>query len=247
VSVAQSRAEQARARMIELFPEGFEEIERDGDIELAAYTDASGEERMWAAFGAASATQVEEGWAERWRAFHRPVVVAGLWIGPPWERAPAGATAVVIEPAQAFGTGAHPTTRLCLQLLASVRGGSAADLGCGSGVLAIAAAKLGFYPVFAFDHDPRAVEATEQNAAANGVDVVVRNADVLTDALPTVDVALANITLDAVREIGARVDSGHIVTSGYVSAEEPILPGFRRVERRTAEGWAADLHARQTE
>ena len=85
---------------------------------------------------------------------------------------------IVIDPGQAFGTGAHPTTRLCLELLLELRprGGSLADLGCGSGVLAIAAAKLGFAPVTAFDTERAAVEATQENARENGVTLDARGA-----------------------------------------------------------------------
>ena len=95
----------------------------------------------------------------------------------------------MIEPAQAFGTGAHPTTRGCLELLVALaRTGEAAgpllDLGTGSGVLAIAAAKLGFAPVLAVDHERESVAAARENAAANGVALDVRPLDLLHDPLP---------------------------------------------------------------
>src|SRR5439155_2597638 len=113
--------------------------------------------------------------AERGKASHvRILLGGGLNVGPRWEQ-PAvrpGVHEVVIDPGQAFGTGTHPTTRLCLELMLelddSMRG-SFADLGCGSGVLAIAAAKLGFSPVSAFDADRAAVAATDANARANAV------------------------------------------------------------------------------
>ena len=147
--------------MLELFPEGFEELGgAGGALELAAYTNAAGEERIWQAFGGAAATDVEADWQDRWRQFHKPVRVGSLWIGPPWEAPDGGAIAVVIDPGRAFGTGGHPTTQLCLQLLEDEDRGSVLDVGCGSGVLSIAAAKLGFDPVTAVDFDPQAVEAT---------------------------------------------------------------------------------------
>src|SRR5262245_28648490 len=103
--------------MLELFPEGFEEVEGADDVELSAYTDASGEERLWHAFGSTRSAAVEGGWEERWRRFHEPVRVGPLWVGPPWEDAPERALSIVIEPGRAFGTGGHSTTRLCLELL----------------------------------------------------------------------------------------------------------------------------------
>src|SRR4051794_34252723 len=160
VTVPLRRAEEARAIMIELFPAGFEEVDHDGALELAAYTDASGEERLWHTFGAATGSDVEAGWEERWRAFHRPVEIGRLWIGPPWEEPAPGLVPVVIDPGQAFGTGGHPTTRLCLALLQELERGSVLDVGCGSGVLSIAAAKLGYAPVLGVDVEPQAIAAT---------------------------------------------------------------------------------------
>ena len=140
--------------MLELFPQGFEEREADDSVELTAYTDAGGEERIWQAFGTGTAADVKAGWEDRWRRFHRPQRVGDLWIGPPWEEPDPGSVAIVIDPGRAFGTGGHPTTRLCLELLAAEAAGSVVDVGCGSGVLAIAAVKLGFSPVVAVDVDP---------------------------------------------------------------------------------------------
>src|SRR5262249_57898362 len=94
VMVATAQAERARAIMIELFPEGFEELDRDGGVELAAYTDPSGEERLWAAFGGVRSDAVEEGWQDRWRAVPPPVPLGPIWGGPARgvarPRAPAG-------------------------------------------------------------------------------------------------------------------------------------------------------------
>jgi ribosomal protein L11 methyltransferase len=231
--------------MIELFPEGFEEIDQPEGVELVAYTDPSGEERLWHAFGGtATAQDVADGWEHRWREFHRPVRIGPIWIGPPWHEAPADALAVVIDPARAFGTGAHATTRLCVELLLRIEPGALLDVGCGSGVLAIAAAKLGFAPVAAIDEDEQAVSATRANADRNGVAVDVLHGDALEADLPAVDVVVANITRASVEAVGARVRPRTLVTSGYLAMEEVRIPGFEPIERASAEGWAADLHVR---
>ncbi len=230
--------------MIELFPEGFEEVEADGEVELAAYTNAGGEERVWAVFGLGRVEDVEPGWADAWKSFHRPVRVGPLWVGPPWEKPDEDAIAVVVDPGLAFGTGRHPTTRLCLELLLGCERSSLVDLGCGSGILAIAAAKLGFAPVVALDLDADAVESARRNAAANRVAVDVKRADVLADPLPEVELAVANIALAEVEQVAVRVPSRSLVTSGYLASEQPAAPGWRHRIRREADGWAADLFAR---
>lgn len=231
--------------MIELFPEGFEEVEEEGGVEFVAYTNAGGEERLLQTFGNASTSDIEDGWEERWRAFHRATRVGSLWVGPPWlEPDPDAMTPVSIEPGQAFGTGGHPTTRLCLELVLEELPGSFVDLGCGSGVIAVAAAKLGFSPVIAIDNDPLAVEATARNAAANGVGLEARRGDVLSEPVPVTDLAVANISVEAIGRL-ARLAAGRVITSGYLANDEPRLPGYRHVERRSDVGWVADLHVRE--
>jgi len=227
--------------MIELFPGGFEEIDRPHGVELVAYTDSGGEERMWHAFGGARAADVADGWELRWREFHQPVHVGDLWIGQSWHEPPPGAIAVVIDPGRAFGTGAHPTTRLALELLATLPRGSLLDIGCGSGVLAIAAAKLGFAPVSALDHDAASVESARLNAEANGVVVSVTHGDALLGELPPADVAVANVTREVVERVAGRLRAVRLLASGYLVSEPETLPGFRHVRRAAAEGWAADL------
>jgi ribosomal protein L11 methyltransferase len=229
--------------MLELFPEGFEEVDRPEGVELAAYTDASGEERLWHFFGGTRASDVEAGWEDRWRAFHQPIRVGGLWVGPPWETPPAGVLAVVVDPGRAFGTGSHATTQLCLQFLQQVEPGSLLDVGCGSGVLSIAAALLGFAPVVGVDIEAPSIEATRENARANGVTVEAHLVDA--DAsLPAARAAVANISLASVEALPGRIDVSWLVTSGYLASEQPQLAGFRHVERRSLGGWASDLYER---
>jgi ribosomal protein L11 methyltransferase len=146
---------------------------------------------------------------------------------------------VVIDPGGAFGTGAHPTTRLCLELLQALEPASLLDIGCGSGVLAIAAEKLGFSPVVALDNDPEAIEATLMNVEANGVAPDVRLFDVLVEPLSSVDVAVCNISLRALEELAPRLRCKTLVASGYLVADALRLPGFRIVSRHVQGDWAA--------
>jgi ribosomal protein L11 methyltransferase len=197
---------------------------------------------LWHTFGGARAQDVAADWRDRWKGFHRPVRIGTLWIGPPWEERPPDATAVVIEPGRAFGTGGHPTTQLCVELLLGLERGSLVDLGCGSGVLSTVAAKTGFAPVLAFDSDEHAVVATRANAAANDVDVEARLADVLADELPQSDVAVANITRPTLEALAPRLRSRWLVSSGYLPTDGSELTAFRHVRRITRDSWAADLY-----
>jgi len=229
------------AQLLELAPAGFLEEANA----LVVFTDDAGLADLRAHFDQVEVVPVPPGWEDEWRRFHVPVIVGPLWIGPPWQEPQPGSTPIVIDPGRAFGTGAHETTRLCLELLLGVDRGSFLDVGCGSGVLAIAAARLGFAPVVALDVDESAVDAARRNAKANGVDLTVERADAASDSLPETDVAAANVTLEMVEALGARIETKHLITSGYLVADEPCLPGFRRHERRAGERFAADLFARE--
>jgi ribosomal protein L11 methyltransferase len=178
---------------------------------------------------------VAEGWEDGWRAFHHGVRVGRCWVGPPWEEPPADAIAVVIDPGRAFGTGAHATTRLCLDLLQEVEPTSLLDVGCGSGVLSVAAAKLGFAPVSAVDLDDVALETTRANAVTNGA-----NVEVSTELRPA-RLAVMNIALDVVERMLPELPVERAITSGYLDRDEPRVDAWHSVERRVRDGWAADL------
>jgi ribosomal protein L11 methyltransferase len=230
--VPAAEAEPALARMLDLFPGGLEE-ERDGDdVILAGYAERAPADGL-------EADDVEPGWEDGWRAYHRPVTVGRVWIGPPWAAAPTGDSplTVVIDPGRAFGTGGHGSTRAALELLQRLEPQPALDLGCGSGVLSIAAAKLGFDVVAAFDIDPLALEAAAENAARNGVALEVSRADVLTDPLPPAPLWVANLELGLLRRLLRRPDLPPVILASGLLAPETLAGG----ERVVVDGWAAEL------
>ena len=204
-----------------------------------------------------SGQEVPDDWAERWKRFHVPVLVGGrLYVRPPWDEAPVrpGVIDLVIDPGRAFGTGSHPTTRLSLELLLAVEvGGSFADLGCGSGVLAIAAAKLGFAPVIALDSDREAVQATSQNAGANGVALErVQRADLRRDPPPAAGTMAANLTRRLLLRLAESIEGlpRSLIVSGLLEEELDELAdafgvrGLRERGRLAERGWGALLLGR---
>jgi len=218
------------ALLLHIFPEGVEEL----DGAYAVYADEPP-----LGFDVVETDDVAEGWENAWRAFHHGVQIGRCWVGPPWEEPPTDAVAVVIDPGRAFGTGAHATTRLCLELLQDVEPTSLLDVGCGSGVLSVAAARLGFAPVSAVDLDEVALEVTKANAAGNGVAV-----DVVAELRPA-SLAVMNIALDVVEAMLPQLPVDRAITSGYLDRDRPRVDGWHAVERRERDGWAADLLERR--
>jgi ribosomal protein L11 methyltransferase len=328
VSVRREHAELVLAELLELAPSGVEEAEvGDGVVEYAVYG-SPGElpqlPDVRAAAGEAlvevATSELPDDWGERWKRFHRPVLIErparrlsgklipGLHVRPPWEPAcdRAEVEEIVIDPGQAFGTGAHATTRMCLELLLElaaeqcVRGplpagesdpllagrrnplragergpllagergplragergpllagerGPLLDIGTGSGVLAIAAARLGFGPIVGLDNEQESVQAARENALANGVEVEVRRFDLRHEPLPLVDGAaastvLANLLRPLLLDLAQSLRNAptNLIAGGLLTTQADELVGvFKKClnmherQRRTSGEWAA--------
>ncbi len=252
------------AELVQLAPGGVEQEEGPGYVEYAVYG-APGEipqlPDLEAVIGDGivdvTSSRVPSDWADRWQDFHKPLLVAGrLWLRPSWERPRDGAVDVVIDPGRAFGTGSHPTTRMSLELLVELADaggarGPLADWGTGSGVLAIAAAKLGFEPIVACDHEPAALEAASENAAANGVELELMRLNLRSEAPPAAPTAVANLTAPILREIASRLDPvpERLICSGLLTDEADgtsaafARRGLAERRRRIVGDWAAILLA----
>ncbi len=287
VRVSREQAELVLAELLELAPAGVEEVHGEGGtVEYAVYG-APGElpdlPDVRAVVGEAlveiSTSEIPDDWHERWKQFHRPVLiaaprrpsdagpaVAGVHVRPPWE-APSSHVGgdvreIVIDPGQAFGTGAHATTRLCLELLLELAAseppaGALLDVGTGSGVLAIAAAGLGFEPVLGLDNEQESVQAARENAAVNAQRIEVRRFDLRSQQLPLLGggerpagplVVLANLLRPLLLELAAGMPRApaHLIASGLLVEEvDEVVEAFaerlelRERERRTTGEWAA--------
>jgi ribosomal protein L11 methyltransferase len=263
-------AEHVLAQLVELAPEGVEEEAGPGWVEYAIYG-APGElpalPDLEAVAGdglvEVSSQEIPDDWADRWQDFHKAISIAGgrIVVRPSWEPHPAMAGAeqpagidVVVDPGQAFGTGAHPTTRMCLELLieladAGLAHGPMADWGTGSGVLAIAAAKLGFAPVLACDQERAALEAAAASAEANGVELDLVRVDLRREPAPMAPTATANLTAPLLRDVASRIEERpeRLVCSGMLVAEVDDVArafgdaGLGERERRSSGDWAALL------
>jgi ribosomal protein L11 methyltransferase len=268
VRVARADAETVLAELLELAPGGLEERELGDAVEYVIYG-APGElpalPALRAAAGEAlvdvSSSEVPDDWSERWKAFHRPVDVSWrfrrLRVRPPWEAPlePGSESSVdiVIDPGQAFGTGAHHTTRLCLELLLELDpDGALADWGCGTGVLAIAAARLGWDPVLACDWEEASVEAARENAIVNGVPrVVVERTDLRRAEGPWAPTVVANLVRPLLLDVAGlmSVPPRRLIASGLLREEASEVAaafaphGLREAGRRHSGEWAALLLA----
>lgn len=262
VRCAPEQADLVLAELTVLAPNGVEEDRGPGYVEYAIYG-GEGELPELGDLDAAvdgtrievSATEIPDDWADRWRDFHKPLLVAErLWLRPSWEPPREGAIDVVVDPGQAFGTGAHPTTRLCLELLCELEaageaGGELVDLGTGSGVLAIAAAKLGWSPIRAYDHEPAALEAAAANAEINGVELRWERMNLrerLPEPAPTV---VANMTAPILAAVAKQLREAPqaLICSGLLLREQDEVAaafagtGLIEKERRQDGDWAALL------
>ena len=213
------QADLVLAELTVLAPNGVEEERGPGYVEYAIYG-GEGELPELGGLDAAvaggrievSSTEIPDDWADRWRDFHKPLLVADrLWLRPSWEPPREGAIDVVVDPGQAFGTGAHPTTRLCLEFLCELAdsgeaAGELVDLGTGSGVLAIAAGKLGWNPIRAYDHEQAAMEAAASNATANGVRLQLERLN-LREQLPSLaPTMVANMTAPILKALAVQLE-----------------------------------------
>jgi ribosomal protein L11 methyltransferase len=203
--------------------------------------------------GVTSAPEGTE-WQDAMRTFHQPIEIAGrLRVRPPWQPPVAGLLDVVIDPGMAFGTGQHATTRTCLEMLVELPPGPLVDIGCGTGVLAIAACRLGHEPVSAFDFDPLCVDATRANAHANGVALTVARRAIGRDPINWAPTVMANLTatvLAMLAEALSQTPPERAVLSGLRPEEvEPTLArweplGLSLRDRRDDGGWSTVLIAR---
>lgn len=260
--VRREEAEVVLAELLELAPRGVEEVDVDAEVVEYAVYGAPGElpdlPDLRAAAGGAfvevRTTEVADDWAQRWRAFHEPVAVGGrLWLRAPWHDARPDLEDVVVDPGQAFGTGAHPTTRLCLEALVGLAcegraSGPLVDLGCGSGVLGVAAAKLGWGPVDGFDHEAESVAATRENAARNEVAVEAHRWDLRHDEVAVAPTMTANLLRPLLLVLAERLahPPSVLVASGLLAQEADEVAavyaarlGLEERRRLADGGWVA--------
>jgi ribosomal protein L11 methyltransferase len=265
VRCAPEYAEAVMANLLELAPNGLEEERGPGWVEFAIYG-PPGEvpdvgELQAAAGGSVvdvTTTSVPDDWADKWTDFHRPIEVAGrIGVRPSWWEPQEGLIDVVVDPGRAFGTGGHPTTRICLGLLVELEeagefAGPIADWGTGSGVLGIAAAKLGWSPVTGCDRELASLETAQANAEANGVEMSIERVDVREGPPPVAPSVVANLTgnllIDCAGHLAATGEApATLVCSGMLESEVDEVvaafapTGLSESERQVEGDWAGLL------
>jgi len=205
-------------------------------------------------------------WGEAWREhFHAEQVSKHIIVRPPWEavEAPPGVHVIELNPGMSFGTGQHPTTRGCLQFIDEVAsrkpGQSFLDVGCGSGILTIAAAKLGCARPLGVDCDPVCIVTSRENARTNGVGDITRfeQAEAIAwQGTAACDLVVANIYSNVLLQIRAQLCSsvarwGHVILSGILARHyEQVMGayvgrGFREMTTCESGGWATALFRRE--
>jgi ribosomal protein L11 methyltransferase len=245
------------AELLELSPAGVEERAVDGGVEYVIYGPPGELPELPALRAAAGAvlvdvrsSEIADDWDERWKQWHKPIDIGPLHVRPPWTEPPGASIDIVVDPGQAFGTGAHATTRLCLELLLLLEpSGPLADWGCGTGVLAVAAAKLGFDPVMAVDYDPLAVEATALNATVNGVELHVAQVNLRETPGPQAPTVCANLLRPLLLEVarGMQRPPERLIASGLLREEADEIAnafahhGLLERERRHCAEWSGLL------
>ncbi|MBR1708654.1 MAG: 50S ribosomal protein L11 methyltransferase [Clostridia bacterium] len=202
----------------------------------------------------------EEDWAENWKKYYKPIHIGNLVICPSWEKyEPAeNEHVIVMDPGMAFGTGTHETTAMCMDHLCHYmnKGETCIDVGCGSGILGIAAAKLGAKHVLAIDLDPDAVRVAEENVERNQLSstITVMHGDLLEHQEEKANVIVANIIADVICFLCTPVKShllpdGVFICSGIIKEREPdVLHALEnagyQIDRRLEKGEWVSLAAR---
>lgn len=194
---------------------------------------------------AALEEQPDQDWSNAWKARIRSVQVGRLWVGPPWLRpeAPQDAIQIEIEPKMAFGTGDHPTTSLCLaavdRYFATHPGASVLDVGTGTGVLAIAARKLGAGKVVGVDNDALSVELAKENLEVNGEPEIELSTKTLAQIPGTFDLVLANILANTLVELAPGIApkvKDRLILAGVLAHQAEEVTAAYRAQGLTADG-----------
>lgn len=191
-------------------------------------------------------------WTKEWKKYFKPVHTSSVTVVPSWieyDKAE-GEKILLIEPGHAFGTGEHETTKMCLDMMGDVKGKDIIDVGCGSGILGIAAKICGAKSAYLCDIDSMCVESSVRHAILNKVDVTVEERDLLSDKDVYGDLVFANLTADILLKLSDGIcdhisDGGYLIISGIIdSREEEVLTryldlGLKLVDKMSMKDWRA--------